>query len=191
MTLKIILYGNKLLRTQCSEIEKNTNVKELVNNMFITMKESSGIGLAAPQIGKNIKLFIANFDDKRCKNIYYTKKLVAINPEISFPEEVKVGGVFFRNKIVEESEGCLSIPYLSANIKRKEYVKIKYYDENWNYKEEIYNGLPAVVIQHETDHLYGKLYTDYVENKTAYMEKILEGIEKGNIVPNYEYVPNI
>ena len=93
-------------------------------------------------------------------------------------------------EIIEELEGCLSIPTLSAKVKRYKYVRIKYYNENWEYKDEVYEDWCARVIQHETDHLFQKMYIDYVEKNTE-INDILQKIKNGEIVPDYDYVQNI
>lgn len=176
----IVLYGSIILRSQCDDIKVGTDIKEMAEKMFLTMEASHGVGLAAPQIGKNIKMFVANLEYFG-ENKYGTTKLVAINPELEIPKE---------NEILEELEGCLSIPTLSAKVKRYKYVRIKYYNENWEYKDEVYEDWCARVIQHETDHLFGKLYIDYIEKNTE-IDDILQKIKNGGIVPNYAYVPNI
>ena len=124
----IVLYGNIILRSKCDDIKVGTDIKEVVEKMFLTMENAHGVGLAAPQVGKNIKMFVANLGYFG-ENKYGTTKLVAINPELEFPE---------KNEIIEELEGCLSIPTLSAKVKRYKYVRIKYYNENWEYKDEVY-----------------------------------------------------
>ena len=176
----IVLYGNTILRSKCDDIKVGTDIKEIAEKMFLTMEASHGVGLAAPQVGKNIKMFVANLEYFG-ENKYGTTKLVVINPELEFPE---------KNEILEEMEGCLSIPTLSAKVKRYKYVRIKYYNENWEYKDEVYEDWCARVIQHETDHLFQKMYIDYVEKNTE-INDILQKIKNGEIVPDYDYVQNI
>lgn len=152
MRYNIITYGNDILRKVSIDVDKSIDVKKLSDDMFETMYDANGVGLAAPQIGKNIRMFVA--DLSHWYNDYGIKKLVAINPLLTFIEN---------DEIIIEEEGCLSIPNLSAEVPRKKHVTIKYYDLEWNLHEEKFEGMAARVIQHETDHLYGKMYIDYIE----------------------------
>ncbi|MDH3004706.1 MAG: peptide deformylase [Candidatus Shikimatogenerans sp. JK-2022] len=145
MIYSILLYNKKnkfILRKKSKTIKKNTNLKQIINNMFKTMKFYNGIGLAAPQIGKNIKLFIIKIKKK---------KKIFINPKI-----IK----YYKKEIINK-EGCLSFPNFFLNIKRKKTIYIKYYNELWEKKEKKINNLLSIVFQHEYDHLKGKLIIDY------------------------------
>ncbi|AWU44962.1 peptide deformylase [Blattabacterium punctulatus] len=155
MILPIILYGNPILRKKCIDIDINiyyqdSRINQLIKNMFETLHKVKGIGLAAPQIGKNIRLFIVKtpYLSKKGKNNY---KEVFINARI-----LKIYGEEY-----EFNEGCLSFPGIMEYVKRKSHILIEYYDNNWNKKKKTLKGICARVIQHEYDHIEGKLFIDY------------------------------
>lgn len=156
MILPIILYGNPRLRKSCKEIDvSDYKVYHFINDMFDTMIESYGIGLAAPQVGKPIRIFIIDtstfiFDNSENRR----KRRVFINPDI-----VKIYG---KTWIIKE--GCLSFPYFIAKIERYESIHLRYYNESLENCEEIFQGLSARVIQHENDHIEGKLFLDYLSS---------------------------
>jgi peptide deformylase len=154
MILPIYLYGNPVLRKVTQKVKPDyANLAELITNMFETMNHAEGVGLAAPQVGLDLQLFVVDsskFKDKdpSIKN----HKRVFINPHI-----------------VEEwgepwsySEGCLSIPYLYGDVSRKAELSLRYQDEHFQEKTETFDGFFARVIQHEYDHLQGKLFIDYL-----------------------------
>lgn len=132
--------NSNVLRLENEDVPVKSDVLELVENMFETMIDGKGIGLAAPQIGKNINIFVVKFE--RYKQTF-------INPVIE-P----------RGKDVLMGEGCLSVPDLQVSIKRPEKVFIKYYDAEWNYHEDEFGAIVSRIIQHEYDHLIGKLIID-------------------------------
>lgn len=149
MILPILIYGNPLLRKKCIEIDQSyKNLNLLIKNMYDTMYKAKGIGLSAPQIGLSIRLFIIEY------NNFYKKKFkkVFINPKI-----IKNYGYDLISK-----EGCLSIPNIIENIKRKNNLIIEYYDENWKKYRQHFNGLLSIIIQHEYDHIDGKLFIDKI-----------------------------
>ncbi|WGH26340.1 MAG: peptide deformylase [Candidatus Bostrichicola ureolyticus] len=146
MILPIIIYGNSILRKKCVNISDSfPKLNLLISNMFETMSNVEGIGLAAPQIGQNIKLFIIDYSSNNSKY-----KKVFINAKIIKSYGTK--SIF--------KEGCLSIPNIIELVKRESHILIRYYDEYWNRHTEILNGLQARIVQHEYDHLYGKLFID-------------------------------
>ena len=154
MILPIYLYGQPVLRKVAEDINADyPNLKELIENMFDTMHHASGIGLAAPQIGKNIRLFIVDCtpwgDDDPSLADY---KRVFINPEIY--EESEETSLF--------EEGCLSLPGLHENVRRPVTIRMRYLDENFVEHDEEFSGKPADVIQHEYDHIEGKVFTDHL-----------------------------
>src|SRR5688572_9327008 len=176
MIYPIIMYGDPVLRQRAREIEKGTDVKQLIEDMFETMHNANGIGLAAPQIGKSIRLFVVDgtiLDDE--PNMVDFKK-VFINPTLL--EE--------NGSPWEYEEGCLSIPNIREKISRLEKVRIRYYDADWNLVEEQYDGLKARVIQHEYDHIEGKMFVDYL---TPLRKRLLKGkladISKGKVDTEY------
>lgn len=160
MILPIHLYGDSILRKKCREITPNFfGLNELINNMFDTMYQANGIGLAAPQVGLDIKLFIIdasciakdkNFD--LLKNNLKQFKKVFINPKI-----IKEQG--YKTKFLE---GCLSIPFISEEIYRNEALILDYYDEKFNKKIDFFSDIYARIIQHEYDHIHGTLFIDYL-----------------------------
>lgn len=154
MNLPIYLYGHPVLRKTSESINENfEGLKKLVEDMFETMYRSEGVGLAAPQIGKNIKLVVIDASPMgesfpECEG----RKLVIINPELTVLDGDEIS----------RSEGCLSLPGLSENVKRVEHVHLKWMDENFQEHEEEFSGFLARIIQHELDHLDGKLYIDHI-----------------------------
>ncbi|KLT64657.1 peptide deformylase [Pedobacter sp. BMA] len=175
MKLPIVAYGDPVLKKKGADIDQDyPELKELIANMFDTMYYANGVGLAAPQIGLPIRLFIVDTGEDEDGTPGYKK--VFINAEIL--EETGEPWNF--------NEGCLSIPDIRENISRKPNIKIKYLDENWNEHVDDVDGLPARVIQHEYDHIEGKLFTDKVSvlRKTMLKSK-LDAIAKGNIKTDY------
>jgi peptide deformylase len=176
MVYPIVVYGDPVLRKKAKDIEKKTDILELVNDMFETMQAAHGIGLAAPQIGKAIRLFVVDATTIEDEPDLADFKKVFVNPVIL-------------DKEGEEwpfEEGCLSIPNIRESISRPEKVRIKYFDENWNAFEEEFGGMKARIIQHEYDHIEGKLFIDYL---TPLKKRMLKGklsdISKGEVETDY------
>ncbi|MFD1630387.1 peptide deformylase [Pseudopedobacter beijingensis] len=179
MKLPIVAYGDPVLKKKGVDIDENyPELRALIDNMFETMYTANGVGLAAPQVGLSIRLFVVDatpFADEEPS--LETFKKAFINPVI-----------------VEESgnewkfnEGCLSIPDIREDVSRKERIKITYYDENWNYHEDTFDGLGARVIQHEYDHIEGKLFTDRISTlRKTMLKSKLDTITKGNIKVSYK-----
>ena len=167
--LKIIKYGDPILRKKVINITDFTRLPELVEQMFITMHESHGIGLAANQVGHSINLLI--LDTSTIEDEEKSKPYILINTEV-IKEEGSV--------IMEE--GCLSVPDIRAEIKRPESITIKYQDLGQSYHEEKFTGLISRVVQHELDHLNGKLFVDYLSPaKKMLIKKRLSEISKNGI----------
>jgi peptide deformylase len=176
MKLPIVAYGDPVLKKVGANVDKDyPELKQLISDMFDTMYYANGVGLAAPQIGLPIRLFIVDTGEDEEGNPGYKK-------------------VFINAKILEETgeawsfnEGCLSIPDIRENIMRKPNIKITYFDENWVEHTDDVDGMPARVIQHEYDHIEGKLFTDKVSvlRKTMLKSK-LDAISKGNIKTDYK-----
>lgn len=176
--LPIVAYGDPVLKKVAEEIDDDyPNLGELVDNMFETMYKASGVGLAAPQIGKSIRLFIVDatpFSEDHPELDGFTK--VFINPIIL--EEA--------GKKWDFNEGCLSIPGIREDVSRKPEITIEYYDENWELKEETYDGIAARVIQHEYDHIEGVLFTDHLAPlKRRMLKGRLNDISKGDVDVEY------
>lgn len=181
MVHPIVMYGDPVLRQRAKEIEKGTPLGQMVEDMFETMHAAQGIGLAAPQIGKSIRLFVVDGttlekDEDEAEEGMDTFKKVFINPVMV--EELGDPWAF--------EEGCLSIPHIRENITRSGNIRIRYYDENWNMKEEAYDGMKARIIQHEYDHLEGKLFIDYLTPlKKRLLKSKLNDISRGAIKTEY------
>jgi peptide deformylase len=173
------MYGDPILRQRAKEIEKGTDLKQLIDDMYETMHGASGIGLAAPQIGKGIRLFIVDGTVLEDEPDMQDFKKVFINPQLL--EELGTPW--------EYEEGCLSIPNIREKITRKEKLRIRYYDQDWNALEEEYDGMKARIIQHEYDHIEGKLFVDYLP---ALKKRLLKGkladISKGKVDTEYRII---
>ena len=176
MIYPITLYGDSVLREACENIVKGElNVLNLSNDMFETMSQADGIGLAAPQIGISKRIFVVDGTSLDDDEMSFFKK-VFINPTILEEE----GDEW------EFEEGCLSIPGVRAGVFRKSEILIRYFDENWIEKEERYTGMKARVIQHEYDHIEGVLFTDYLKPlRKRLIKGKLGSIERGDISIDY------
>ena len=170
------MYGDPVLRQRAADIEKGTDLTALISDMFETMHAASGIGLAAPQIGKSIRLFVVDGTVLEDEPGMEDFKKAFINPEMI--EELGVPWEF--------EEGCLSIPNSREKVSRKAELKIRYYDEGWNLKQESFDGMKARIIQHEYDHIEGKMFVDYL---TPLKRRLLKGkladISKGKVETEY------
>ena len=170
------MYGDPVLRQRAKNIEVKTDVGQLVEDMFETLGAANGIGLAAPQIGKSVRLFIVDGTGLEDEPGMADFKKVFINPEMLD----QAGNPW------EFEEGCLSIPNIREKVSRKGQLRIRYYDENWNLFEEEYDGMKARIIQHEYDHIEGKMFIDYL---TPLKKRLLKGkladISKGKVDTEY------
>ena len=185
MKLPIVAYGDPVLRQKTEEIDEDyAGLKELIDNMFETMYAANGVGLAAPQIGLPIRLFVIDAspfgeDDEDGPGDPSAKdfKRVFINPILV--EESGDKWAF--------SEGCLSIPHINEEVMRQENVIINYLDENFEEQEEELSGLAARVVQHEYDHIEGKLFIDKLGPlKKAMLKGKLDNISKGQVRVAYK-----
>lgn len=188
MILPIVAYGDPVLKKEAEEIDENyPDLDKLIADMWETMYGSNGVGLAAPQIGKSIRLFVIDASsfaepdddgkvDPRAANCADFKK-VFINPIIEEESGTEWG---FR-------EGCLSIPGVREEVTRPEKLLITYFDENWNFHEESYDGFAARVIQHEYDHVEGVLFTDKISPlRRKLIKRKLSNISKGVVDVDYK-----
>lgn len=168
MILPIYSYGHKILRKECGFVKINDNLKEIVENMFETMYNANGVGLAAPQVGSDMNLFIVD-DREGFKEVF-------INPEI----EEYIGN----DRDFEE--GCLSIPGIKEFVSRPDKIKITYTNLKGEDITKIFEGIISTIIQHEYDHTMGILFTDKVSNlKKRLLRSKLEKISKGKYIPDY------
>ena len=178
MFLPIIAYGSDVLRKKCIEINSDyPDLDILLENMWETMYDSSGVGLAAPQINRAIRIFLIDTEPFMEEG----------------EEENSIKKVFINPTILEEegeewsfNEGCLSIPDIREEVIRKSIITIKYQDENFEWHTDTFDGLTARVIQHEYDHIEGKLFIDYISPlRKRMIKRKLENISKGKIEVGY------
>ena len=179
MIYPIVAYGDPVLKKKAENIEKGAvDIKKLSEDMFETMYQASGVGLAAPQIGKSLRIFVVDAGPMLEEGSPEFKK-VFVNPQII--EEAGAEWSF--------EEGCLSIPGIREQIARNEKVRIKYFDEEWQEKEEVFDDIRARIIQHEYDHIEGILFTDHI---SAFKRRLLKGklanISKGNVSAEYRMI---
>jgi peptide deformylase len=174
----VMLYGSSVLRKVSKDIDKDFDgLKTFVEDMFETMRRADGMGLAAPQVGKSIKLFVIDATSLKDSDPSLEDfKKVFINPHIISEE----GDDWSYN------EGCLSIPLIREDVIRKQRIRIRYYDENWKLHDEYFDGVKARIIQHENDHLNGILFTDKVTPlKKKLLKSKLRDISKGRTEVHY------
>ena len=188
MILPIVAYGNPVLRKVGHDIDAGfKDLDKLIEDMWETMYASNGVGLAAPQVGKDIRLFVmdsaqifANMDEEDNKD--------------SYPDVPGIKQVFINAHILEEhgddwsyNEGCLSIPKIREDIYRAEEVTLEYMDENFKKHTKTFNGITGRIILHEYDHIDGKLFIDYLSPlKRKLLKRKLDDISKGNIKVDYK-----
>ena len=187
MILPIIAYGNPVLKRIADEIPENfEGLSSLLTDMFETMYAAKGVGLAAPQIGASIRLFIVDGSP------FANEEGEEIDPKAIGIEGFKK---VFINPIIEEEsgdlwpfqEGCLSIPKIRENVSRKEKIYVSYYDENWSFHRDEFDGYKARIIQHEYDHLEGILFTDKLSPlKKKLLSKRLGNVSIGIVEVDYK-----
>lgn len=180
MILPIYAYGQSVLKKVAKPIDKDyENLSELLENMWETMYNAQGIGLAAPQIGLPIRIFLIDtvqLEDGDGTGETNGMKQVFINAQ-----KIEEGG-----KKWDYEEGCLSIPDIRGDVSRPAQIKLRYQDENFVEHEKVFGGMIARVIQHEYDHIDGILFTELLKPlKKRRVKRRLENIKKGNINPDY------
>lgn len=184
MKLPVYLYGHPVLRKVSEDITPDyPDLKKLLDDMYETMYASEGVGLAAPQIGRNDRIVVIDADPvaesfPECAS----RKLTLINPVIEVLE----------GESVTRGEGCLSLPGLSENVSRVEHIRLRWVDENFTPHEEVMSGFLARIVQHECDHLEGKLYIDHVSLiRKQLIKSKLNNIIEGKIRCDYQvrYAP--
>jgi peptide deformylase len=179
MIYPITVYGDPILRKVTSEIDQNyIGLEKLVTDMFETMHNAEGVGLAAPQIGLSLRVFVVDLsllgEEKHLPKDF---KKAFINPYIIEKEGDKV----------LMDEGCLSLPGLREDVLRFDTIRIKYFDEKWQEYNEVYSGFTARVLQHEYDHLDGILFVDYCSPlKKRLLKGKLSDISKGQVTTTYK-----
>ena len=177
MIYPIIAYGDPVLKKKAVNIEKGSmDVKKLSEDMFETMYQANGVGLAAPQIGKSLRMFVVDASPMQEDEDAPAFKRVFINPEI-----LEQNGAEWPFE-----EGCLSIPGIREQIIRNQKLTIKYWDENWEEKQETLDDIHARIVQHEYDHIEGVLFTDYLSTfKRRLLKGKLANISKGKVDADY------
>lgn len=180
MVLPVYLYGHPVLRKTAAEVPADyPELDKLIADMWETMYHSDGVGLAAPQIGKAIKLIVIDGSVMaesfpECKD----SRMALVNPELEVIED---------GEIVSRDEGCLSLPGLSEPVKRYEHVRLRWQDENMQPHEQEFTGFLARIIQHEYDHLLGKVYIDHVSPiRKSLIRNKLNNIVKGKVNCGYK-----
>lgn len=179
MVLPIYLYGHPVLRAETEEIDPDyPDLKKLIDDMWETMYASEGVGLAAPQIGRSIRLIVLDGsvladDFPECKD----SKMVLINPILDVIEDTAP---------VSRGEGCLSLPGLSENVRRVEHVRLNWLDENFEEHEQEFSGFLSRIMQHEYDHLEQMVYTDHISPiRKQLIRTKLNNIAKGKVSCDY------
>ncbi|MBO5553838.1 MAG: peptide deformylase [Paludibacteraceae bacterium] len=179
MILPIYLYGQPVLRKQAEDIENTPELKQFIADMYETLTQAEGCGLAAPQVGRSWRLFVVDGtelaeDYPECKDF----KRAFINPEII--EESEETSTY--------SEGCLSLPGISENVVRPKTIVIRYLDENFEEHEEKFTDFQARIVQHEYDHLEGHVFTDRISPiRKQFCKSKLTNIAKGKTGARYKY----
>ena len=190
MILPIIAYGDSMLRKKAAEITADySGLKQLIDDMQETMRSASGIGLAAPQVGKSIRLFIVD-TVTALKHI----REDADKKDNRFMNEEGIQRIFINAKQVHKNgspwpynEGCLSIPKIREDIERPDEITLEYFDENFQPHKETFTGLAGRVVQHEYDHIEGILFVDYLKPlKKRLLKKKLDNISKGIVDVDYK-----
>ncbi|MDX1640492.1 MAG: peptide deformylase [Balneolaceae bacterium] len=183
--LPIVTYNDPILKKEAKPISENSeDLQELIDDMFETMYHASGVGLAAPQIGRSIQLFVMDADSitEELEDERDAGPIVFINPKIIEKDE----------ETVKMEEGCLSIPEVRDEISRPESIKISYKDRDFQDQTLEASGWLARVIQHEYDHLQGVLFLDYLSAfKQRLHKSTLRKIEKGKLETEYPLVPKM
>ena len=177
MILPVVAYGDPVLKQECNDIDQDyPKLKELIENMFETMYGAAGVGLAAPQIGKGIRLFIVD-----------AAPFAEDDEDNEYPEAKAFKQVFINPEITEEKgdewgfeEGCLSIPNIREEVFRQPEVCIEYYDETFKLRKEKLNGIAARIVQHEYDHIEGKVFVEKLPQiKKMLLKRKLNDISVG------------
>lgn len=190
MILPIVSYGNSVLREECIETgQEYPGLQELISNMWETLYSADGQGLAAPQVGSGIKLFIVD-------NAQVYTRLDEETRNEFFDGDSGITETFINARILSssgkewiDSEGCLSLPGMSENVKRPWTIEIEYYSRDFQKHIKTFSGWTARVIQHEYDHTRGVLYIDYLAPlKKKILKKKLLKIVSGDVVTDYEMI---
>ena len=180
MILPVYAYGQSVLKKKAAPIETDyPDLKSLIDNMWETMYHANGMGLAAPQVGLSIRLFIIDTEQLKDRN---EKAEDGIKRAFINAQKIDEGG-----ELWPYEEGCLSIPHITADVERPAQIKLRYLDENLEEREEIFTGMNARVIQHEYDHIEGILFLEHLRPlKRRLLKRKLENIKKGKVDVDYK-----
>ena len=190
MILPIVAYGHPVLRKVAHDIDKDyPGLPKLIEDMWETLYASAGVGLAAPQVNKDIRLFVVDSEQ-------IFRQIEEDKEKHSYPDAPGIKQVFINAHIKEldglewnYNEGCLSIPKIREDIKRLSVVTIEYLDENFEQHMRTFQGITARIILHEYDHIEGKLFIDYLKPlKRKLLKRRLDDISKGNVSVDYKMV---
>ena len=181
MILPITIYGHPVLRKVAKDIDKDyPDLEKFMADMWQSMYFSDGVGLAAPQVGRSIRMFVldcSSFEEEEPELKDFKKMFINAHITERNGEEWSM------------SEGCLSIPKLNEDVMRPETIRIEYYDENWEFHDEEYSGFAARVIKHEYDHLEGILFTDHCSPlRKRLLKSKLTAISKGKFDVKYRFI---
>ncbi len=186
MVLPVVAYGNPILRKVCEDITPSwPDLEKLIADMWETLYHTNGVGIAAPQVNKPIRLFLVDTDQ-------LVKDFDDEDRE-RYPNEEGIKQVFINAQMIDETgkmwpynEGCLSIPKVREDVQRLSNIRIKYLDEHFKEQERSFHGIAARVIQHEYDHIEGKLFIDYLSPiKKRLIKKKLDDITRGKVSIDY------
>jgi peptide deformylase len=181
MIYPIVVYGHPVLKMVAADIKKDhPDLQQFIEDMFETLYHAEGIGLAAPQVGKSMRLFVVDgtpvADDE---------------PDLADFKRVFINALIIEKdgEIVPMNEGCLSIPNIREEVKRDSHIRLTYYDENWEFHDEEFNGFKARIIQHEYDHLDGILFVEKINPlKKQLIRGKLTDISKGKFDADYKTI---
>ncbi len=181
MVYPIVIYGHPILRKVAEDIDRDyPGLQQLISDLFETMYKSEGMGLAAPQIGRSIRIFIID-----------GKPLGEDEPDLADFKKVFINAHIVKKygDLKPMTEGCLSIPNLREEVSRESNVHLTYYDENWEFHDEIFEGYKARIVQHEYDHIEGILFTDKVSPlRRRLLKGKLAAISKGKFEADYKTI---
>jgi len=196
MILPIVAYGSPVLRKVSVDIDADyIALEKLIADMWETMYESNGVGIAAPQVNKNIRLFVID-SEQIFKNMEEDEEVDVVADKVQYTDAPGYKGVFINAHVValdgdewSYNEGCLSIPKIREDVFRKESVTLSYLDEHFGAHTKTFTGLTARVLLHEYDHIEGKLFIDYIKPlKRTLLKRKLNDISKGKVSVDYRMV---
>lgn len=176
MVYPVVVFGSTVLRKKAEPIPHGENITQLIADMYETMYAADGMGLAAPQIGKSIRLFVTDATMVKDEPELQDMKMVFVNAEM----------LAYEGPEWTVDEGCLSLPNLREEIRRPDRIRLKWFDENWIAHEQEFSGWKSRIIQHEYDHIEGKLFVDYLSPlRRRLLKGKLNDISRGDVRTDY------